>query len=158
MPAKLDVRGNHKQEVTETAENIFNGKLELGEWNYNTGEKTDVENRIRSVDYIDITGQTQISTVKKNGGTFGLAIRFYDADKNYIGRVSSPEVVDGVTNNVNNDLDNTKTVKYATLTILNIEKISCFNINSFKANASLTPGTTQNVCLKFSIYSFLEKG
>lgn len=118
LPAALDVRGNHYQKVTETAENVFNGKLEPGEWNYNTGEKTDVENRIRSVDYIDITGQTQISTVKKNGGTFGLAIRFYDADKNYIGRVSSPEVVDGVTNNVNNDLDNTKTVKYATLTIL----------------------------------------
>lgn len=118
LPAVLEVRGNHYQKVTETAENVFNGKLELGEWNYNTGEKTDVENRIRSADYIDITGQTQISTVKKNGGTFGLAIRFYDADKNYIGRVSSPEVVDGVTNNVNNDLDNTKTVKYATLTIL----------------------------------------
>lgn len=118
LPASLDVRGNHYQKVTETAENIFNGKLEPGEWNYNTGEKTDVENRIRSADYIDITGQTQISTVKKNGGTFGLAIRFYDADKNYIGRVSSPEVVDGVTNNVNNDLDNSKTVKYATLTIL----------------------------------------
>lgn len=118
LPAALDVRGNHYQKVTETAENVFNGKLEPGEWNYNTGEKTDVENRIRSVDYIDITGQTQISTVKKNGGTFGLAIRFYDADKNYIGRVSSPEVVDGVTNNVNNDLDSTKTVKYATLTIL----------------------------------------
>lgn len=118
LPAILDVRGNHYQKVTETAENVFNGKLEPGEWNYNTGEKTDVENRIRSVDYIDITGQTQISTVKKNGGTFGLAIRFYDADKNYIGRVSSPEVVDGVTNNVNNDLDNAKTVKYATLTIL----------------------------------------
>ena len=118
LPAKLEVRGNHYQKVTETADNVFNGKLQPGEWNYNTGEKPDVENRIRSVDYIDITGQTQISTVKKNGGTFGLAIRFYDADKNYIGRVSSPEVVDGVTNNVNNDLDNTKTVKYATLTIL----------------------------------------
>lgn len=130
LPAKLDVRGNHYQKVTETAENVFNGKLEPGEWNYNTGEKTDVENRIRSVDYIDITGQTQISTVKKNGGTFGLAIRFYDADKNYIGRVSSPEVVDGVTNNVNNDLDSTKTVKYATLTILDTSDTSLeFGVN-----------------------------
>lgn len=130
LSAKLDVRGNHYQKVTETAENVFNGKLESGEWNYNTGEKTDVENRIRSVDYIDITGQTQISTVKKNGGTFGLAIRFYDADKNYIGRVSSPEVVDGVTNNVNNDLDNKKTVKYATLTILDTSDTSLeFGVN-----------------------------
>lgn len=130
LPAKLDVLGNHKQDVTETQENIFNGKIELGEWNYNTGEKKDTENRIRSVDYIDITGQTQISTVKKDGGTFGLAIRFYDADKNYIGRVSSPEVVDGVTNNVNNDLDSTKTVKYATLTILDTSDTSLeFGVN-----------------------------
>ncbi len=110
------VSGNHYQKVTETAENIFNGKLELGAWNYNTGEKTDNASQMRSTDYIDVEGQTQISIVKKEAGTFTCGVRYYDADKNYIGRASINDVTDAITRTIVNNLDDSKTVKYATLT------------------------------------------
>ena len=116
LPAKLDVRGNHSQEVTETQENIFNGKLESGAWDYASGQKADNATQMRSVDYIDVSGQTQISIVKKDGGTFTVGVRYYADDKTYIGRASISNVTDATTTTIVNNLDDSKTVKYATLT------------------------------------------
>lgn len=116
LPAKLDVRGNHRQKVTKTAENIFDGKLELGAWDYNTGEKVDNSSQMRSTDYIDVEGQTQISIVKKEAGTFTVGIRYYADDKSYIGRASINDATDAITTTIVNNIDDTKSVKYATLT------------------------------------------
>ena len=116
LPAKLDVRGNQRQEVTETQENIFNGKLESGAWDYTSGQKVDNATQMRSVDYIDVSGQTQISIVKKDGGTFTVGVRYYADDKTYIGRASINNVTDAITTTIVNNIDDTKSVKYATLT------------------------------------------
>lgn len=116
LPAKLDVRGNQRQEVTETQENIFNGKLESGAWDYTSGQKVDNATQMRSVDYIDVSGQTQISIVKKDGGTFTVGVRYYADDKTYIGRASINNVTDAITTTIVNNLDDSKTVKYAALT------------------------------------------
>ena len=118
LPAKLEVRGNHRQKVTKTAENIFDGKLELGAWDYNTGEKVDNSSQMRSTDYIDVEGQTQISIVKKDGGAFTVGIRYYADDKTYIGRASINNATDAITTTIVNDIDDTKSVKYATLTFI----------------------------------------
>lgn len=116
VPAKLDIRGNHSQKVTKIAENVFDGKLESGAWDYGTGEKVDNASQMRSTDYIDVEGQTQISIVKKETGTFTVGVRYYDAEKNYIGRVSLNDVTDAITTTIVNNIDDTKSVKYATLT------------------------------------------
>ena len=108
--------GNHSQEVTETQENIFNGKLESGAWDYTSRQKVDNATQMRSVDYIDVSGQTQISIVKKDGGTFTVGVRYYADDKTYIGRASINNVTDAITTTIVNNLDDSKTVKYATLT------------------------------------------
>ena len=130
VPAKLEVRGNHSQKVTKIAENVFDGKLESGAWDYGTGEKVDNASQMRSVDYIDVEGQTQISIVKKDGGTFTVGIRYYDADKNYIGRASINDVTDAITTTIVNNLDDSKTVKYATLTFTHsIDTSEIFGVN-----------------------------
>lgn len=116
LPAKLDVRGNHHQKVTETAENIFDGKLELGAWDYTSGEKVENSSQMRSVDYIDVSGQTQITIVKKEAGTFTVGVRYYADDKSLIGRASINNATDAITTTIINNLDPSKTVKYATLT------------------------------------------
>lgn len=118
LPAKLDVRGNHHQKVTETAENIFDGKLELGAWDYTSGEKVENSSQMRSVDYIDVSGQTQITIVKKEAGTFTVGVRYYADDKSLIGRASINNATDAITTTIINNLDPSKTVKYATLTFI----------------------------------------
>lgn len=116
LPAVLSVRGNHYQKVTETAENIFDGKLELGAWDYTSGEKVENSSQMRNVDYIDVSGQTQITIVKKEAGTFTVEVRYYADDKSFIGRASINNATDAITTTIINNLDPSKTVKYATLT------------------------------------------
>lgn len=119
VSAQLSVEGNAEQEVTETENNVFNGNLEVGLWDYNTGEKTTAVNAVRSVDYIDVEGLSQISIVAQNEINFtDIGVRYYSANKEYIGRTSINDITNAVSTTINNNLDDTKTVKYMTFNLV----------------------------------------
>ena len=130
VPAKFEIKGNCKQEITEVGNNIFNGRLEAGDYDYDTGEKVDLSNTVRSVDFIDIEGLEELSIVKESGGVFSVGLRFYSEDKEYIGRASLYDITDGATFDTNhNEFNSEKTVKYLAFRVTNGDLTAKYAIN-----------------------------
>ena len=130
VPAKFEIRGNCKQEITEVGNNIFNGRLEAGDYDYDTGEKVDLSNTVRSADFIDIEGLEGLSIVKESGGVFSVGLRFYSEDKEYIGRASLYDITDGATFNTNhNEFNSEKTVKYLAFRVTDGDLTAKYAIN-----------------------------
>ena len=73
-----------KMPVLQTVgKNLFDGKLELGGINHNTGALATSKTAKRNVDYITVKPNTQLS-FSVNSGESGINWFFYDVNENYI--------------------------------------------------------------------------
>lgn len=111
---EIQISGNSVQKKTITDNNVFDGKLESGTYNYETGEKANSTTSMRSTNRIDIEGLTQLSLVEQSNTEFVAGVRFYSDDGVYIGRTT---VNNSSVFNTNNSLDTTKMVKYMAFAI-----------------------------------------
>lgn len=73
------------QGVGERTANLFDGKLEPGSILTTTGKNADIENRVRSVNFIPVKANTlyTISTPNPEDGA-SVSVRFYTSDYTYI--------------------------------------------------------------------------
>lgn len=127
----LMIYGNSEQETSEMGSNIFDGVMAPGNLNYDTGVEEDSDSRIRSVNYIDITGATNVTIVSEN--TFSemqsVGIRFYDENYNCVGKNSSAIMKKSVTMAVKTDIDPTAIVKYCKFVVTITDTSTMFAVN-----------------------------
>lgn len=129
---KLDVAGNLKQEVSETGNNRFDGILEEGNLNYETGLNESSNSRVRSKNYIDVEGATKITIVAENEyeTAISIGLRLYDKDYNYIGKNTVSDFTKSVSFNVSSALtDTTATVKYCRFNVVDTDTTRKFSVN-----------------------------
>lgn len=126
----LELYGNTQQNNLDS-NNVFDGALELGALDYNTGQNSANNNSIRSKNYIPITPAnfTFIRQVAFSSGKT-IALRYYDANFTYIGRNTINNFTQSVTKETDNSLDTSKAVAYVRFAI------------------SGETDTTQNFCIR----------
>lgn len=84
-----DNENNYSIEINPSNKNLFDGKLELGTIDINSGELRDAPNEVRSSNYIDLYNAKTITITRTSAKELdALAFRFYDKNKNYIGTVN----------------------------------------------------------------------
>lgn len=78
------------QSVGERTKNLFDGNIERGEINVDTGTNSNNSALIRTVDYIPVSNK--IYSLSRTLASGFMSFRFYDADKNYVGYASESTI------------------------------------------------------------------
>ena len=105
------VKGDNTIKVT--GKNLFDGILEIGMIDYDTGVNANNNNRARSKNYIPINTLTfTIIREESFSSAQTIGLRYYDKNFNYIGRDAINGFTNYATKTVDNSLDTSKTVAY----------------------------------------------
>ncbi|MBQ4123561.1 hypothetical protein IJD44_07590 [bacterium] len=129
---KLGLFGNLVQEKTETGNNKFDGILEAGNIGYETGLNEASNIRVRSKNYIDVSGATKITIVAESEyeTAISIGLRLYDKDYNYIGRNAVSDFTKSVSFNVSAALiDKTTVAKYCRFNVVDTDITKKFSVN-----------------------------
>ena len=91
-PSPVNVRNivpRREVNIYQRGINQWNEEWELGVYDTSTGAKTETTNRVRNKNFISIKGGAFYYVYCGSNASFYLKPLFYDADKNYIGTISS---------------------------------------------------------------------
>jgi hypothetical protein len=103
--------GKYKVECKVTGKNKFDGLLESGDIDKDTGVLKAANNCIRTVNYIDVRSMNKV-TFTRVDHTYVTSFRLYDSSYNYIGNATGL----GSTNTATIDVSNVSYIKFRAIT------------------------------------------